>query len=278
MPELPEVETIRRELVPLVVGKKVRSVRISRKDIIGFPGPRKFAELIADQRILGLERRGKYLIIKLDKDKELIFHLRLSGHLQVNRDADASRFERVRFSLSGGSALSFIEPRVLGRVYLVEAGQYPRILAGMERMGLEPIDSGFTVDYLTEKLRGRKAKVKNLVLDQRICCGVGNIYSDEALFRAGVRPTRSGSSLTRLELQKLTRSLQQVIRNGIRWCGTTLTDGRYRRPGNQNGAFQKHLRVFGREGLECRTTGCQGTIRRIRIGNRSSYFCPVCQT
>jgi len=277
MPELPEVETIRRELAPLLVEKKIRSVLVVRKDIVGFPGPRKFAEDVTGRKILELARRGKYLIFKLDKGKELIFHLRLSGQLQVRKNGNEPRFERVCFGLSDRKVLSFIEPRALGRVYLVAAGHYPGVLLGMEQMGFEPISPEFTVDYLAGKLRERKAKVKSLLLNQRVCCGVGNIYSDEALFRAGVRPTRPGGSLTGSEVKKLVRSLSRVINDGIRWCGTSLDDGRYVRPGSRKGVFQQHLRVFGREGLQCKTIGCREIIRRTRIGNRSSYFCPVCQ-
>ncbi len=277
VPELPEVETIRRELLPLLAGRRIGSVVVARREIVGFPGPDEFVAGVAGRRIAELGRRGKYLVFKLDKGKDLVFHLRLSGHLEVCRNGSVPRFERIRFRLSGGAVLSFVEPRLLGRVYLVDSGRYPEVLAGMERMGPEPIEPGFTVDYLAGKLKGRTAAVKGLLLDQRICCGVGNIYSDEALHRARVRPTRRGGRLTRAEVVRLTQGLRRVLSSGIRWCGTTLGDGQYVRPGTERGGFQKHLRVFGREGLPCRRRGCDGTVKRIRLVNRSSYFCPNCQ-
>ncbi len=253
------------------------SVETGRPDIVGFPGPRKFKQEVVGHRIGRLARRGKYLLVGLDRGRELVFHLRLSGHLEVLTDGRRPRFERIRFGLSGGRALSFVEPRVLGKVYLVEAGNYPPVLRGMERMGHEPIDPRFTAAYLAGKLAGRKAAVKSLLLDQRVCCGVGNIYSDEALARAGIRPGRPAGSLSRAEVTRLARHLRGVLRDGIRWCGTTLGDGRYRRPGTERGGFQEHLRVFGREGERCRRRGCRGTVERVKIGNRSSYYCPDCQ-
>ncbi len=147
----------------------------------------------------------------------------------------------------------------------------------MLRMGPEPMSPDFTVNYLADRLKGRKASVKSLLLDQRVCCGVGNIYSDEALFRARVRPTRAAGKLTRTEVARLVRALSQVLHDGIKWCGTTLDDGRYLLPDQARGRFQERLAVFGREGRPCRRRGCPGVIRRIRIGNRGTRFCPVCQ-
>ena len=283
MPELPEVETIRCELAPRLAGRRIRSVEVLRPDIVGFPGRAAFERGALGRRIAGLGRRGKYLLLRLDQGQELVFHLRLSGHLEVCGDGARPRrgarprFERARFELSGGRALSFIEPRVLGRVYLVESGKYPPALSGMERMGLEPIDPRFDAAYLGARLAGRKATVKSLLLDQRVCCGVGNIYSDEALARARIRPIRPGGSLSPAEVAGLARHLRGVLRDGIRLCGTTLGDGRYLRPGTEPGGFQARLRVFGREGERCRRRGCRGTVERVKLGSRSSYCCPDCQ-
>ncbi len=273
MPELPEVETIRRELEPLLAGKRITSVRVGRPDIVGFPGATAFARSVPGHTVRRLGRRGKYLIVELDKGRELVFHLRLSGHLAVNREPGA-RFERCRLELADGSGLSFVEPRVLGKVYFVRAGDYPKALAGMQRMGREPVEPGFDERYLADRLRGRSAPVKTLLLDQRVCCGVGNIYADEGLHRAGIRPDRRAGSLKPAEVRRLARGLRRVIGDGIRWCGTTLGDGRYLRPGSQAGSFQRHLRVMGREGETCR---CGGRVKRIKLGNRSSHFCPRCQ-
>lgn len=277
MPELPEVETIRRELEPLLAGRRIAGVSIGRPDIVGFPSAREFARQVPGHSIVELRRRGKYLIIGLDRGRELIVHLRLSGHLEVVPGAKKVEYERVRFDLSDGQVLAFAEPRVLGRVYFVETSRYPNTLTGMVKMGPEPIHPGFGYDYLSDSLRGRKAPVKSLLLDQKVCCGIGNIYSDEALFRARVRPSRPAGRLSTAEVKRLAAALRDVLNDGIKWCGTTMTDSRYQRPNGGVGSFQNHLAVFDREGEACRRRGCRGRIKRVRIGNRSSHFCPSCQ-
>jgi formamidopyrimidine-DNA glycosylase len=277
MPELPEVETIRLMLRPLLVGRQIVRARVRRPDIVGFPDARGFERGVAGRKFSELGRRGKYLVVRLDHGKDLIVHLRLSGHLEVVGRSEEVRYERVRFELDNDRVLSFAEPRVLGRVYLAQRGNYPPVLAGMANMGPEPIHADFDALYLGERLRGRAAPVKNLLLDQRIACGVGNIYSDEALFRAGIRPLRRAGRLGKVEVERLAQALTNVLRDGIRWCGTTLSDGRYRLPEGGAGSFQKRLAVFGREGERCRRRGCEGVVRRLRVGGRSTHFCPVCQ-
>jgi formamidopyrimidine-DNA glycosylase len=277
MPELPEVETIRRELEPLLSGRRIAGVTVGRPDIVGYPTAREFARKVPGHSIIELRRRGKYLIVALDRGRELVVHLRLSGHLLVVPGPQQVEYERVRFELSDKRALSFAEPRVLGRVYFVETGRYPKALAGMAKMGPEPIHREFDHDYLAARLRGRKAAVKSLLLDQSVCCGIGNIYSDEALFRARVKPSRPAGRLSDDEVRRLAAALRDVLNDGIKWCGTTMTDSRYRRPDGRAGSFQEHLAVFDREGEACRRRGCRGRVKRTRIGNRSSHFCPTCQ-
>jgi formamidopyrimidine-DNA glycosylase len=277
MPELPEVETIRLRLRPLLSGRRIERARVQRRDIIGFPSARGFESGVAGRTVVDLDRRGKYLVVRLDQGKDLVIHLRLSGHLEVVGSGEDVRYERVRFELDNGKALSFAEPRVLGRAYLVRRDKYPPALAGMMKMGPEPIHTGFDAAYLGARLRGRTTSVKNLLLDQRIACGVGNIYSDEALFRAGIRPLRSAGRLRKAEVGRLAQALTDVLTDGIKWCGTTLGDGRYQLPEGGSGSFQKRLAVFGREGEKCRRRGCDGVVRRQKIGGRSTHFCPVCQ-
>jgi formamidopyrimidine-DNA glycosylase len=286
MPELPEVETIRRELEPLLVGRTIRGVRIMRPDIVGFcEGTRcgivsrsdAFEQEIKGFRIARLERRGKYLILRSDGRKRLlVIHLRLSGHLAIrNSTARPLRFERIRFDLSGGKSLIFVEPRVLGRVYLVRDARLPPVLKGLQELGLEPIQPEFDAAYLKSKIGHRTASIKGLLLDQRIAAGIGNIYSDEALFRAGIRPTRSARRIKSHEYRRLAQALRGVLRDGIRHMGTTMSDARYQRPGGAPGGFQKHLMVFDREGQPCRR--CGEAIRSCRISNRTSRYCPKCQ-
>ncbi len=261
----------------MLVGRRIRSVAVQRPDIVGCPEPEEFSRRATGRKVENLGRRGKYLLLHLDRNLDMVFHMRLSGHIQVREPGEPPPYERVRIGLSGKRVLSFVEPRALGRVWLADRTDYPDALRGMQRMGPEPTSPEFNSRWLGSRLAGRKAPVKNLLLDQRICCGAGNIYTDEALFRAGVGPTRPGGSLTRAEVANLARSMKHVIRAAIRHCGTTLGDGRYRRPGTQAGSNQKYLKVHAREGADCPRPGCTGTVHRIRIGNRSSYFCPQCQ-
>jgi formamidopyrimidine-DNA glycosylase len=277
MPELPEVETIRLMLQPLLAGRRIVRALVRRRDIVGFPDARGFERGVAGRTIAELGRRGKYLVVRLDHDRDLVVHLRLSGHLEVVGRNEEVQYERVRFELDNDKALSFAEPRVLGRAYLVQRDKYPSELSGMMKMGPEPIHVDFDAAYLGERLRGRTAPVKNLLLDQRVACGVGNIYSDEALFRAGIRPLRRAGRLGKAEVGRLAQALTDVLRDGIKWCGTTLGDGRYQLPEGGAGSFQKRLAVFGREGERCRRRGCGGVVRRLRIGGRSTHFCPACQ-
>lgn len=260
-----------------MVGRRIIGAHAFRSDIVGFPDVRGFERGVRGRRIEEIGRRGKYLVLRLDLGKELVIHLRLSGHLEVVDREQKVEYERVRLGLDDGNVLSFIEPRALGRVYLVQHGRYPAALAGMLRMGPEPIHADFDASYLRERLRGRTAPVKNLLLDQRVACGVGNIYSDEALFRAGIRPLRSAGRLGNAEVDRLAQALSDVLRDGIKWCGTTLSDGRYRLPEGENGSFQKRLAVFGRAGERCRRPGCTGIVRRRKVGGRSTHYCPLCQ-
>jgi formamidopyrimidine-DNA glycosylase len=277
VPELPEVETIRRELEPLLKGRKVLAVCIGRADIIGWPDRARFTAGLTGRRILRLARRGKYLIIQLDQPGlALVIHLRLSGHLKVmDRRAPVQRFERIRFNLSGGKALIFIEPRVLGRVYLVDEAKLPPVLKGLQEMGLEPIHPAFDAEYLKGKVGHRFASIKGLLLDQSIAAGIGNIYSDEALFRSGIRPMRPARRIRKHEYPLLARALREVLLDGIRHMGTTMSDSRYQRPKGMPGGFQKYLMVFDREGEPCRV--CGTVIKSCRIGNRTTRFCPRCQ-
>jgi len=276
MPELPEVETIRRCLEPLLVGRRVVGVRVRRPDVVGHPtSARSFRRGVRGRTVHAVGRRGKYLVLEFDGGRELVTHLRLSGHLAVVERRSVPRHERIRYVLSDGKVLSFIEPRALGRAYLVERGRYPRALRGMVSMGPEPIAPGFNVRWLASQLRGRRAPVKALLLDQRVCCGVGNIYADEALHRAGVKPARPAHGLKPAEVSRLADKLREVLRDGIRWCGTTLGDGRYLRPDGRAGSFQHRLAVVGRAGDGCRR--CGGIVRRTRVAGRGTYYCPGCQ-
>jgi len=273
MPELPEVETIRRELMPHVINHRINRVKVHRPDTVGYPDAKTFAKELTNKRIIDLERRAKYLIFRLNNNHSLIVHLRLSGQLRIENGIEPLRFERVSLFLSEGKRLAFVEPRVLGRVYLVENGKYPDVLKGLKNLGLEPTSSKFSYEYLKSKLQGRKGIIKSLLLDQSIAAGIGNIYSDEALFLARIIPTRRANTLTNDEIKKLAKTLRTVIRAGIKYKGTSVSD--YLRPDGSEGHYQMRTYVFDREGEKCRH--CPGIVLATKISNRTSRYCPKCQ-
>jgi formamidopyrimidine-DNA glycosylase len=276
MPELPEVETIRRCLRRQVVGKRITSVRFGAKRVTMHPGPVEAGRSLSGAVVREITRRGKYLMFSLDGGRELVMHLGMSGQVRVGQAAK-HRHERMRLRFSDGSTLSFVDARRFGRLCVTKDGARVGPIRGIDGLGPEPLDKAFDSAFLALRLRGRKAPVKSLLLDQSVACGVGNIYSDEALYRAGVRPDRQAGSLQAIEVSRLCRALRSVLTEGIRCRGTTAKDGGYVLPDGSAGSFQNRLRVYGHRGERCRRRGCQGVIRSKRIGGRTTHFCPVCQ-
>ncbi len=293
MPELPEVETIKRELKSEIINQKITDCKIFRKDIVGYPAPDKFCKCIINETIINVTRRAKYLIIVLSNEKKLIFHLRLSGrifvlknpqfqisnpkqslnsNLEIIQFNEKTKFVRLIIGLED-KLLVFCEPRALGRVYLIKENERPKILKGFFNLSFEPLSPEYDFNYFKDKIKNRKAKIKSVLLDQCICAGVGNIYSDEALFHAGIRPTRRANTLKTDEIFKLLLAMKQVLRKGIDECGTTVSD--YKRTDGKSGNFQNFLYVYDREGEPCKK--CGKTIVLTKIGNRSTRYCPKCQ-
>lgn len=273
MPELPEVETIRRELRPKLINQKIKGCTIVREDVIGHPTTRSFCRALIHESIVDIKRRAKYLIFELTSDKRLIFHLRLSGTIALRRaHAEPERFTRLVIRLHDYQ-LFFNEPRVLGRVYLLRAGEKAKVPKGLYTLGYEPVSPEFDFAYFRDRIRGRKARIKSLLLDQRICAGVGNIYSDEALFHAGVRPLRRAYRLTLVETSKLLIALKDVLNKAVDNFGTSVGD--YIRTDGADGNFQNFLYVYSREDEPCRVCGTK--IKVKKIGNRSTRYCPKCQ-
>lgn len=273
MPELPEVETIKRELKPRIVNQKIKACTVLRPDVIGYPSPNAFCRSLVGETIIDVVRKAKYLILELSHSKKLVFHLRLSGTLYLREyGSPAERFTRFMITLEKYE-LFFREPRVLGRIYLLRDANRPAVPKGLYTLGFEPLSPQFDFDYLRRKIRGRRAHIKSLLLDQTICAGVGNIYSDEALFHAGVRPLRRARRVTIEETGKLVVSLKKVLRKAVNSFGTSVGD--YTRTDGSDGDFQKFLYVYGREGEPCRVCGSDVVVKKI--GNRSTRYCPKCQ-
>jgi formamidopyrimidine-DNA glycosylase len=273
VPELPEVETIRRELQTRLSGEAIHTCHIARDDVIAYPPPLIFPQAVINEKILSVKRRAKYLIIELSHHKKLIVHLRLSGTLRVRPAAGAiERFTRVSF-LTDKYLVLFNEPRALGRIWLLTDQDNDKTPQGLLTLGLEPTSSEFDLSYFRKKIKTRKAHIKSLLLDQRICAGVGNIYSDEALFYAGIRPLRRACRITIEETSRLLTSLKTVLNKAIEHCGTSVGD--YTRTAGNKGNFQRFLQVYGREGQPCRR--CGNPIKVTKLGNRSTRYCPYCQ-
>lgn len=267
MPELPEVETIVRSL-QANVGASINNIEIRREDILRlqeFP-----AQELCGKTIKNIRRRGKYFIFELDYNLNLIFHLGMSGrfYMLTTGEEPVEKHVHVIISLNNGINLVYQDPRRFGGVWLVRDRE-----RFFSHMGREPLSSGFTAAYLEDILKHRKAPVKNLLLNQNLISGIGNIYADESLFVAGIRPDRRAASLSRQEIKKLHRSIRKVLRQGIELRGTTFRD--YRDAFNESGGFQNYLKVYGRHNQPC--TQCGRLIKRIRIGGRSTHFCANCQ-
>lgn len=266
MPELPEVETIARTLQPELQGKQIRAVSVLWPRTIAEPSPEAFMARLIGQSILGISRRAKYLILSLSRDA-LLIHLRMSGDLQWRAPGEPpQKHDRVWLLLSNGEerVLAFHDPRKFGRVWLVERAEQVT-----EGLGPEPLEEGFTPQLLFERLQASRRQIKALLLDQSFLAGLGNIYSDEALHRAGIHPLRRASDLSEAEATRLWQAIRQVLEEGIRRNGASI-DWVYR-----GGEFQNYFQVYARQGEACYR--CGQPIQRLRVAQRSSYFCAGCQ-
>jgi formamidopyrimidine-DNA glycosylase len=274
MPELPEVEVVRRQLEPVMRGAQIKHVLLKRKNLRR-PFPRGFASRLTGRRIRSVDRRGKYLLVALDSGDTLLMHLGMSGSFRINRDAKrrtstaetaGALHDHVVFTLSNGVTVTFNDPRRFGVMDLVgdDLASHPVFAA----MGPEPLEPSFGADRLARALTGRRVALKAALLDQRVVAGLGNIYASEALHLAGLSPLRRASKLVAASgrptrgVVRLAAAIKTVLREAI---------ARKERP------YRGRFRVYEREGEPCRTRGCRGTIRRISQAGRSTFYCPACQ-
>lgn len=271
MPELPEVETVKRTLVPHLLGRKFAGVEIYQPGVIAFPDPESFAALLAGKTIEDLDRRGKYLLFRLAAGYCLVAHLRMTGRLVLTAAASpAAAHTHVIFSLDNGAHLHWVDTRRFGRLYLAKEEEIAKV-AGMQKLGPEPLEIG--VDALAAICSGRQRPIKQVLLDQQLLAGIGNIYADEMLFRAGLHPGRPAGSLTAVELACLHRAMQSVLQQAIANQGTSIRD--YVDGSGRPGSNQNYLQVYGRTGQAC--DRCGRPLERVKIGGRSTHFCSCCQ-
>jgi formamidopyrimidine-DNA glycosylase len=274
VPELPEVETVRRGLITSLVGQKIAGVEVLRPQSIGFPFPADFVQSLRGHCVLDVSRRGKYLLIHLDQGAHLGVHLRMSGRLLVTGpDQPLGPHVRVRIFLDQDLELRFEDMRVFGRLWYVPQGKaVETVITGLQNLGPEPLDN-FSGKDLSDRLRKRTQPIKTALLDQGVVAGIGNIYADESLFGAKINPLRPAQSLTRAELDTLTTVIQSTLRRAIALGGSTLRD--YTDSRGVNGNYQEQAWVYARKGAPCRV--CGTPVERIRLAGRSTHFCPHCQ-
>lgn len=274
MPELPEVETIRRELAPDVVGRTVDAVAVRHADILmNLPSEAAFARRVEGRAIERLRRRAKFLVFRLTGETVLEVQLRMTGRFVLGEERpDAGEYGHLaaRLRLDDGRTLWYDDVRRLGGFRVLSDDEWRRRDA---ELGPEPLEEGYRPARLARELGGRRAPVKNLLLDQRRIAGVGNIYAAESLHAARVDPRRPGGDLGEAEIERLHGAVRDVLGRALRKEGTTLRD--YRTPGGEAGRFQGSLAVYGREGEPC--PRCGQPVRRIVQAGRSTFFCPACQ-
>lgn len=271
MPELPEVETVRAGLTDLIVGQTIDAVNIYQGKL-RYPVPEQLAALLAGQKVSALQRRAKYLLLRVATGS-VIIHLGMSGRLcWLPEIAPTQKHDHVDFLLSNGSCLRYHDPRRFGMI-LWHPGAQPLEHRLLNSLGPEPLGSEFTGDYLFNISRNKKRPIKTFIMDNHIVVGVGNIYANEALFKAGIHPERHAGTLTAGEYSRLADIIKQVLRAAIKAGGTTLQD--FVNGEGKPGYFQQQLFVYGREGQPC--LSCGTMLVKKRIGQRSAFFCPHCQ-
>ncbi|MFC1961771.1 bifunctional DNA-formamidopyrimidine glycosylase/DNA-(apurinic or apyrimidinic site) lyase [Chloroflexota bacterium] len=267
MPEMPEVETIKNELKPHILGREITGVTLFWEGMVKNSSPENFRRRLIGQRITGLDRRGKYLFLELSSGEVLVIHLRMSGSLLLSDRSDG-RFTRAIIHLEGGMQLYFRDPRKFGVMWV--AGDKSGVDA---RLGPEALAPDFTVTELTELLRNRHAPIKALLLDQSLLAGIGNMYADEALYAAGIHPLRPGGSLSQEEVGRLDAAIKDVLLSAVANKGSSIVN--YYRPGGELGSAQVAFKVAHGRGKNCPV--CRTPIQRIAVRNRGTYFCPRCQ-
>lgn len=268
MPELPEVETVVRQVRPQVVGRTILAARVFGRDVLARGTPRAFCAALAGRRITAVRRRAKYFVLDLDDGRMLVGHLRMTGRLYVASEPDPLR-TRARFDLDDGRLLLFTDVRKFGRLQLART-----LEEALPPLGPEPLDGVLDGKWMAEALAARRRMLKPLLLDQSFVAGLGNIYVDESLHRAGLHPLRASDAVPRERAHALAAAIRSVLSAAIAAEGSSF-DTFYRTPEGRPGAFQDEFAVYGREGQPCRA--CGSRIRRIVVGQRGTHFCPRCQ-
>ena len=265
MPELPEVETERTRLAAVIEGKKIRSARIDDARLTRPDDPAAVAAVLTGDRVDAVERRGKYIVVRLASGNALLVHLRMTGGFRY----EPASHERAVLELVGGGRIAYRDTRRFGTWLLTDTEDADRIIA--VKNGPEPLERGFTTEFLAGRLAGRTAPLKAAILDQRTVAGLGNIYADESLWHSRLHPQRPAGELSLEEIAVLREAIRKALKLGIKRGGATLYDQAY-----AGGSMQKEFRVYGRGGEPCER--CGTPISKTVVGGRGTSFCPQCQT
>ena len=282
MPELPEVETVRRGLQPIMEGHTIKLAEVRRPDL-RWPFPAQMAARISGARVQMLRRRSKYILADLSTGETLIIHLGMSGRMLISGDpqgrfhhthAAPEKHDHVVLTMESGARITFNDPRRFGAMDLAptETVETHKLLSAL---GPEPLGNAFDETYLTHKLKGRNTPIKSALLDQKVVAGLGNIYVCEVLFRAGISPSRKAGRISEARIGSLVPLIRDVLNEAIAAGGSSLRD--YRQTDGELGYFQHTFAVYDREGEPCQRPDCNGAIRRIVQSGRSSFFCSQCQ-
>ncbi len=270
MPELPEVETTRRGLLPHLVGRRIRGL-VVRNPNLRWPVPADLSRRLCGEEVLDLRRRGKYLVFDCRRG-HLLVHLGMSGRLTLVADGEPARaHDHVDVRFEGGRSLRLTDPRRFGAMLWIRGRAEDHVL--LRGLGLEPLEDAFDGCALHAKARGRRVAVKQFLMDSRVVAGVGNIYANEALFEAGIHPLRSAGRLSRRRCDRLAASVRSTLQRALAAGGTTLRD--FASAEGRPGHFGRQCAVYGRAGEPCRA--CSTPIRAVRQGQRATYYCPACQ-
>ncbi len=282
MPELPEVETVRRGLTPAMEGATIAKAQVNRPDL-RWPFPERMAERLTGAKVTQLRRRSKYILADLDTGETLLVHLGMSGRMTVSGDPlgqfahdhpQHQKHDHVVFDMDNGARVTFNDPRRFGAMDLLDtatAAEHPLLV----KIGPEPLGNDFNESYLAERLTSRNTPIKSALLDQSIVAGLGNIYVCEALYRAKLSPRRKANAISTKRIHALVPIIRNVLSEAIDAGGSSLKD--FRQADGELGYFQHSFDVYGRENDPCKTPDCDATITRITQSGRSSFYCPQCQ-
>ena len=277
MPELPEVEVVRRDLEREITGRRIKSVEVDgMRSVRRHHNRKQFISRLEGRKIVSVERRGKYILCRLDGDDVLVIHLGMSGQLLRAKSSRETRpkHTHVVITFQQGGQLRFVDPRTFGEMFVTETDALSKV-SELAHLGLDPLEAPMSWEHFGSLISQKHMKLKALLMDQKLLAGIGNIYSDEILWGAGLRWDRMSDSLSAQEVRRLYRSMVETLQDAVKYRGSSLADEQYVDLFGKPGEYQLHHNVYAREGEACRR--CRQVIVRERVGGRSTFFCAACQ-